>query len=206
MDSSNTYKIGASNYLKRARKQLDSHSYEGLFYAAFELRCSIESRMKEYLENHPHIPSKRKKQWKLSSLDKTVLRYFGDTNRITRVIINQAEPPNETLIFYYTPVTPELISIGQKLGDLLHAQTILSTKEEEFWKTTREMLEKAYKLSEIASKGTLMGPPLWEEEGKTVTMIFSPYSDKEMKAYQKIIHKGSQFTAEIKHLDEFPEE
>jgi hypothetical protein len=149
MSFSKTYKNDSISYLKRARVQLDRQSYEGLFYAALELRCGIEARIREYLESHTHIPNKRKKEWKLSNLNKTTLKYFGDTNRVTQVIIQPSKPPSKEVVCYYTPVTPELISIGQRLGDLLHVQTKHHPPKDEFWKTTKEMLEKAYKLLEI---------------------------------------------------------
>jgi len=62
MSATETYNVDSKNYLKRARSQLDSQSYEGLFYAALELRYGIEARIKEFLESHTHIPNKRKKR------------------------------------------------------------------------------------------------------------------------------------------------
>ena len=44
------YKITSRDYLSRARICLDEGSNRFLFYAAFELRCGIEARMREYLE------------------------------------------------------------------------------------------------------------------------------------------------------------
>jgi hypothetical protein len=44
------YGIHARDYLTRARLRLDEQSPAGLFYAAFELRCGIESRLRQYIE------------------------------------------------------------------------------------------------------------------------------------------------------------
>lgn len=188
----------------KERIQLDRQSYEGLFYAAFELRCGIEARIKEYIEGHSHIPTKRKKEWRLSNLNKTILKYFGDTDRVTQVVIHLPKPPLEKVVYYYTPVTPELIGIGQKLGDLLHVQAQNHSPEDEFWKTTKDMLENAYKLLEISNKGTLMGPPLGNKKRKSAMMVLRSSSDEETESLKKIMQKGNQFTAEIKHLNEFP--
>jgi hypothetical protein len=49
------YGIHSRSYLKRARQRLDEGYPESLFYAAFELRCGVESRMKEYLDAQDHI-------------------------------------------------------------------------------------------------------------------------------------------------------
>lgn len=43
-----TYAIDSRSYLERARKQLDQGTQEGLFYAAFELRCGAEARLHEH--------------------------------------------------------------------------------------------------------------------------------------------------------------
>jgi hypothetical protein len=50
-----------------------------------------------------------------------------------------------------------------------------------------------------------MGPPLWKEEGKSAVIVLMGSSDEETKSYQKIMKKGNQFVAEIKHLNKFPE-
>ena len=109
------------------------------------------------------------------------------------------------MVFYYTPVTPELISIGQRLGDLLHVQMTYHLPKDEFWKTTKEMLEKAYKLLEISNKGTLMGPPLWKEKGKSSAMVLMGSSDEETESYQKMVQSGDQLVIKIEHLNKFPE-
>ena len=199
------YNVDSRSYLKRARIQLDSRSYEGLFYAAFELRCGIEERMQEYLEGHNHIPKSIKKEWRLGNLDKAILKYFGDSNRITQVTVRQIEKPHEEFTAYYTPVTPELIKIGQKLGNLLHAQKKFISPDASFWNKTRNLLERAYMLLEISNKGTLMGPPIWDKNTKRAKFIAMPNCDHELDKYKQIVKKGEQIELEIKHLKEFPE-
>jgi len=72
MASSKTYGFASDAYLQRARSQLDSGTCEGLFYAAYELRCGIEARMREYLDGHDHISKGQKEEWKLGKLNKAV--------------------------------------------------------------------------------------------------------------------------------------
>jgi hypothetical protein len=48
-------------YLVRARGQLDSQGYDALFYAAFELRCAVESRLQQYLNAREDIAKHKKK-------------------------------------------------------------------------------------------------------------------------------------------------
>lgn len=205
MSSLKTYIVDSKTYLERARKQLDSQSHEGIFYAAFELRCGIEARMREYLDGHNHISKGQKKQWKLGKLSKAVEKFFGDTNRVTEVTISPIQNPNEKYVAYYTPVTPELIKLGQKLGDLLHAQKKYILPEDSFWKTTRNTLELAYDLLETSTKGILMGPPIWLKSKKRAGMIISSACEEETKLYHKLFKKGDEIIVDIKHLDGFPD-
>ena len=205
MVSSKTYGFASDAFLHRARRQLDSETCEGLFYAAYELRCGIEARMREYLDGHDHISKEQKKEWKLGKLSKTVEKFFGDTNRVTEVTISPKQNPSEKYVAYYTPVTPELIKLGQQLGDLLHAQKKYIPPEDSFWKTTRNTLEWAYDLLETSTKGILMGPPIWLKSKKRAGMIISSACEEETKLYQKLLKKGDEITVEIKHLDGFPD-
>jgi len=61
-----SYGFASDNYLQRARMQLDGKTCEGLFYAAYELRCGIEARMREYLDGHDIYQKGRRKNgnWK----------------------------------------------------------------------------------------------------------------------------------------------
>lgn len=56
------YSINSKAYLNRARKRLDENTKEGLFYAAFELRSGIASRLLQYWEANKHI-HQMKKSW-----------------------------------------------------------------------------------------------------------------------------------------------
>ncbi len=197
--------VDSQTYLERARLQLDNQSHEGIFYAAFELRCGIEARMQEYMEGHGHIAKRKKEEWKLGNLDKTILKYFGDPNRITQVIISQRIKPHEKFIAYYTPVTPELIKLGQRLGDLLHRQKKFILPEDAFWTKSRGVLEKAYNLLEISNRGTLMGPPIWNKKTKTANIIAVVSCSKELEIYKNIIQEGKLIDVNIKHLKNFPE-
>ncbi len=200
---SKSYGFASDDYLQRARNQLDSKTYVGLFYAAFELRCGIEARMREYLDGYDHIPEGQKKEWKLRKLSKAVERNFGDPNRVTEVTIWSNKCPTQKYTAYYTPVTPELIELGKQLGDLLHARKKYISPQSSFWTTTRKKLEQVYQLLEISTKGILMGPPIWDKK-KMVKLIISPNCDEEIQGYQAIMKKGDQIIMEIEHLDEFP--
>ncbi len=63
------YLVNSRNYLLRARKRLDEKTPASLFYAAFELRCGVESRMQEYLDAQDHISQRRKRHGTLPSSD-----------------------------------------------------------------------------------------------------------------------------------------
>ena len=141
----------------------------------------------------------------MEKLNKAVGKFFGDTNRVTEVTISTKQNPGEKCVAYYTPVTPELIKLGQQLGDLLHARKIYIPPEDSFWKTIRDTLERAYDLLETSTKDILMGPPIWLKSKKRAGMIISSACEEETELYQKLFKKGDVIIVEIKHLDEFPD-
>jgi hypothetical protein len=62
------YRTSSRDYLLRAQERLRDGTREALFYAAFELRCGIEARMRQYLEVCDHISKKKKEGWKIADL------------------------------------------------------------------------------------------------------------------------------------------
>ena len=58
-----SYGMTARHYLERARARLDENTSEGLFCAAFELRCGVESRMREYLRAQEAVSEGKKNGW-----------------------------------------------------------------------------------------------------------------------------------------------
>jgi len=81
------YEIDSRSYLKRAEERIEDGSLHGLFYAAFELRCGIESRMQQYLDVQEHISKQKKKGWKIAKLAKNIENVFRTGDQITKITI-----------------------------------------------------------------------------------------------------------------------
>ncbi|WP_173931670.1 hypothetical protein [Chelativorans sp. Marseille-P2723] len=102
-----SYGMSARAYIKRAESCLQQNDPKYLFYAAFELRCAVEARMREYLEAWDHVSKKQKQGWEIAKLGSATKRAFK-TDRVMRWQMED-ERAGETLAgLYYTPVTKRL--------------------------------------------------------------------------------------------------
>ena len=159
------YRTSSRDYLVRAQERLRDGTKEALFYAAFELRCGIEARMRQYLEVWDHISRKKKEGWKIVDLGRGVEEAFRLGDRIARVEVHN-ESMIFTAIFYYTPVAPTLQKHGERLGNYLHSMKGFRESEDPWWNEFRQDLEVIVAQLDGANRGTLLGPPLVRHEGR----------------------------------------
>lgn len=154
----NAYATSARDYLARARHELASDDASRLFYAAFELRAGIESRLQEYLESHEHVPKGRKRDWQIARLGRSIAEAFT-SDSIARVEIRDRRGNRVRHTLYYTPVPNELQQLGKRLGDYLHSIPY-RPPEDPWWSSFRTSVEVGCHLLQDAVEGTLLGPPL----------------------------------------------
>ena len=102
------YSIKSVDYLIRARSLLDSSDKAALFYAAFELRCGIEARLKEYFDAQAETTKKKRNGWKIDKLAKQVEAVFNLCDRGLRLVVFDAETNALVATLLYTPVTSQL--------------------------------------------------------------------------------------------------
>ena len=86
-------------YLVRARQQLDTRSNERLFYAAFELRCAVESRLQQYLNAREDIAKRKKKGWRIAASEMELSKVFKDGRTIVELQLTTADV-GELRLFY----------------------------------------------------------------------------------------------------------
>jgi hypothetical protein len=196
------YNVDAKSYLRRARERLDENMFESLFYAAFELRCGIEQRMREYLEFQEHVSNKKKQGWRIPDLGKTIEKAFKGFDKIARVTFADSSRKNIYCILYYTPVTTELKIIAGKLGDYLHSRLIYKNFDDPWWHEFREQLEAAYKELKFSCFGNLKGVPLLHPDGQ----VIMPMSADDSTMVLKDFGVGDTFSVKVEYLDELPEE
>lgn len=155
------YEVRATDYLARAKALLDSCDESALFYAAFELRCGIEARLKEYFDAQAETTQKRRAGWQIDKLAKQVESVFElGSNRGYRMTVFDAATNACISSVMYTPVTPQLQKLGERLGDYLHSQNTSRIKEQIFWSKLKQLLALTTEELTFACSGTLKAPPL----------------------------------------------
>ena len=154
------YKCEAKDYLSRARARLAEASPETLFYAALELRCGIEARLKEYFDAQAETTKKKREGWRISKLAKQVESAFKTREKVVRLVVFDPESNSVISEAFYTPVTHKLQKLGEQLGDYLHAPDKKRYENGQWLAVFREKLNETYRELEFAVSGTLMAPPL----------------------------------------------
>lgn len=198
------YHIASRDYLKRAMDRLSDGSLESLFYAAFELRCGIESRMEEYLEVWEHIAEGKKKGWRIADLGKNIEREFRSGDNVVRWAVKDRETGALIICLYHTPVTRELRKLGEKLGNYMHSMKKLRPSEDPWWHMFRRELEQTVGTLRVANIGTLLGPPLMKTGTKKMNMNIEvlPGQDQS-ELMRKMI--GQSVIVDVKYLPKLPD-
>jgi hypothetical protein len=202
MPSAN-YNCGSRDYLARARILLDENTQQALFYAAFELRCGIEARLQEYLEVQEHLSEKRKEGWRIAELSKNLKRAFDDGDKIVEIGITDNRS-GRTATLYYTPVRASLKKNGQQLGNYLYPMKKHKSAGDVWWKHFRELLESTYQGLNLATTGTLLGPPLLSPDNKSkfnIELGHQKTFDDFMMNFGKA---GGEFKMSVKYLENLP--
>jgi hypothetical protein len=157
------YSTHAKNYLRRAEARLADHAPEAMFYAALELRCGNERRMKQYLEAQTHISRAKKSGWEIAKLAKGIEAAFRTGDQVVEFCVMDKAEGKVLAKLLYTPVTSRLRKLGQQLGNYLHATTTIEWNEPQ-WSEFRSKLEEATHLLRMATTGELLGAPLVHRE------------------------------------------
>lgn len=195
------YGIDAKSYLRRARDRLDEKKPESLFYAAFELRCGIEQRMREYLEFQDHVSEKKKQGWRIPDLGKTIQKAFKSHDKIAKLTFTDSSRKNVYCTLYYTPVTKKLRTMAGKLGIYLHSLVSDKAIDDAWWREFRELLEDVYKELKFSCSGKLLGMPLLHPNGH----VLMPMAADDDTILFKNFDVGDSFMVKVEYLDEWPE-
>ena len=200
------YEISSHGYAQRARSRLDEGTNEALFYAAFELRAGVQTRLNQYLENQDNISRKAKEGYRIEPLAKMVEKAFRTGNKVIKVTMRPDDEEAVPDVFYFTPVSPSLKKKAEKLGNYLHAMQRLRTDNDPWWKTTRRFLEETYAELVEANRGELVGPPLRNRENGTVHIYWQgPSIAEKPPRYIGKSYVGTQMVFEVEYLDRHPD-
>ncbi|WP_374478106.1 hypothetical protein [Zoogloea sp.] len=176
---------------------------EALIYAALELRCGVESRLKEYIETIEHIPKAQKKEWAVAKLGRSLESAYRTGDKIMIFTIRLAENAGDIQLLY-TPVTKRLQDIANRVGDFLHAVRHESVSNPDWWKELRGLLDEAYPLLKLATSGQLIGLPLLHRPTKTTTMRVVFEGEGERSALVAKLAQGETHVVSVQYIDPIP--
>lgn len=197
--------ISSRDYLSRAQERLREGKLESLFYAAFELRCGIESRMQQYLNAQEFVSKSKKKGWQIAKLGKNIEQVFKMGDRVAEFAVIEKETGSIIDKFYYTPVTSKLREMGERLGDLLHAMKKSRKEDDKWWYDTRKYLEGVCQELAKANAGTLLGVPLIKKETGQLYMNIEILRGEDPNSLRdKVGQIGVQRILKVRYLHELP--
>lgn len=197
------YPTASSDYLERAKVLLDEGTEASLIYAALELRCGVEARLKEYIETIDHIPKNQKKDWAVAKLGRSIETAYRTGDKIMIFTIQFPED-GEQLQLMYTPVSKRLQELAKRFGDYLHApheETVVNTV---WWQQLRNLLKEAYPLLMLANGGDLIGLPLIHRPTKrmSVRVVFKE-EDPRYKLLARLT-QGATHKVTINYIEPVP--
>jgi hypothetical protein len=196
------YHTSSYDYLERARERFAEGSHQALFYAALELCCGIEQRMREYLSVQKQISRRIQKGWQITHLGRDLNKVFKARNKVIEFTIVDETKGDPIIILYYTPVRPELQTIGDKLGNYLHAMREYQPDESDWWEDFKWLLKRGIKGLESATKGNLMGIPLINPQTNELTMHTQfERNDSLVEKLSAVLKETQQMNFRVRYLD-----
>jgi hypothetical protein len=194
------YTVSARSYLSRAEEQLSVGTSASLFYAAFEIRCAVEARLREYLEPHSHIAEVKRAAWRIGNLHRTTELAFGLGDQVTRIRIHRRRGRELIATLYYTAVSIRLKRLVERFGNYFHAAKRFYPAEDLFWASFRAELDEAVRLLSEAITGTLLGPMLLREGTKEAILPLEliPGENGVTQTYRDL--KGEDLVLEVRYF------
>jgi hypothetical protein len=185
------------------KTRMDEGTEEGLIYAALELRCGVEARLKEYIETIEHIPKAKKKEWAVAKLGRSIESAYRTGDKI--MIFTVRFPDDEIEVqLMYTPVTKRLQEIAQRAGDFLHAPRASGELGPDWWNELRSLLTEAYPLLKLATAGELIGLPLLHRPTGRLSMRVAFESDDPRHAPLSRLAEGIKYTLSVQYIEPIP--
>lgn len=198
-----TYPTTSTDYLDRMKALLDEGSKASLIYAALELRCGVEARLREYIETIDHIPNGQRKEWAVAKLGRSIETAYrtGDKIMIFTIIFPE---DGAQLQLMYTPVSKRLQDIANRLGDYLHVPKGDVAENKAWWQHLRDRLIEAYPLLKLATSGELIGLPLIHRPTNRLNARILLLGNDPRRALVPRIIQGAQHTLKVEYIDPIP--
>lgn len=192
------YFINAINYLDRANKVFDLDYKDTWFYAAFEIRCGVEARMREYLEHQKGVSAKMKQGWKPAGLAKNIEKVFKCGEKEAHFSFHAEDADSLTLV--YRPVPLELRKAAEKLGNYLHATRKGFFEKQDYWDAFQKLLERGLELLEYSLNSELLGVPMRNVQTNQLE-IFAAVTSEVREQLNDLLTKDRLATIEVNYVE-----
>ena len=198
------YSLAVSAYLERIDRLLKDGTEGSLLYAALELRCGVEARMKEYLEPLDHIPKSQKKEWSVAKLGRSIETVFRSGDKIMIFTVRSAKLDAECTLMYI-PVSSRLQEIASRLGDYLHFPKGNSVDDPSWWTRLRELMREGYGELLLANSGELVGLPLLHKPtGRINVRAVFAQGDPRSDFIAKLALSGEAHVIAVQYIEPVP--
>jgi hypothetical protein len=197
------YSVASADYVDRMKALVDEDTPPSLIYAALELRCGVEARLREYIETIDHIPKAQKKEWAVAKLGRSIESAYrtGDKIMIFSIIFPE---DGAQLRLMYTPVSKRLQEIAKRLGDYLHAPRPNEIENPAWWQQLRDLLKEAYPLLMLACSGELIGLPLIHRPTNRLNVQVLLSGDDARSVLLPRITQGAEHTLRVEYIEPIP--
>jgi hypothetical protein len=199
-----SYGVSAKAYLLRAKYNLNCGTPAALFYAAFELRCCVETRQADYAEALLGFDASKVQQWKVGETRKRIEKIVAG-KLISHFLIEFDDGVQFNI--FHTPIPQSLSDFVEKRsGDLLHSRKEYRSLDDQWWSITREDIVSAYRSAWLACQGNALVPPLWNPNSKKthpLKVVSSAQGDREM--LERLSNSvGQSMNIRISYLEHAP--
>lgn len=146
-------------YIERIGKLRKAGTDAEILYAALELRCGIEARLRENVAQLKTASKAQRREYRASKLGKTLEGAFesGDKMMVLFVVCDEL---NVRVPLNYFPVSSRLQKIHDELGDFLHHPLWKEGEVEAWWGRLRQLVKEGYGGLQMAAAGELLAMPV----------------------------------------------
>jgi hypothetical protein len=163
------YKVRSRDYLSRAKQERNANETIRLFYSALELRAGVEARLHEYRDA---IRNKRRDNtWQVRTLKREIENVVEKRELPVTINVHDSETGKHYPL-RYVPVSDELKSIAERLGDYLHCIPSLKVEHSGFVAELQALVDKGIALLSESVSGELLAPLMFKRNSLTGILIF----------------------------------
>lgn len=151
-----TSPVTAISYLTRAQALELTGDEASLIYAALELRCGVEARLREHAAVAVGVSKKDARRYEIGKLGRTVENAFGLHDELILLFVTMED--GRACEFLYAPVTRRLQDIAKCCGDYLHAMQPERLSKPDFWPHLRGLVREGCNLLQLACGSEILRP------------------------------------------------